>query len=129
MLQIIKGIKYIVPIDCAACGEPCGREYPEEVNDIDGGSPGFREGIGENYCYKDDWCCSLGCLEDLLGRWENDPPMVDCNFDTPPIPEIWVCRHPDADDCFNISGIGKTKLESYKNMLKELHAWREEHES
>jgi hypothetical protein len=34
---------------------------------------------------------------------------------------MYVCWHPDADDQFNVSGIGHSKSEAYRNMLDDLY--------
>ena len=49
-------------IECANCGEPCGKEYPDRISDIDGGEPGFREGKGEDFALDGVWFCSQKCL-------------------------------------------------------------------
>jgi len=53
--------------------------------------------------------------------------MEDCSFDWPPAPVGVVCYHPDADDDFNISGLGDTKAEAYQNMLENLRDWEDIH--
>lgn len=49
------------------------------------------------------------------------PALEGCTFDVPPVPETVVCFHPEADDCFNVSGIGATRATAYANMLEDLY--------
>jgi hypothetical protein len=51
------------------------------------------------------------------------PLLEACTFDVPPVPATVVCFHPDADDCFNINGIGRTRQEAYTAMLDELYEY------
>lgn len=68
-------------IECANCGEPCGKQYPADQTD-----PGFREGKGEEFCLPDDrWCCSEECREQMME--EQKPTYEMCKLCRLPIEE------------------------------------------
>jgi hypothetical protein len=58
-------------IICPQCGEVCGKEYPARFSLLDGGEPGFSEGIGENFVVDGAWHCSKECADKT--RAENAP--------------------------------------------------------
>lgn len=49
------------PIYCPQCGKQCGIEYPPRFSSLDGGEPGFSEGIGEDFNVDGEWHCSEEC--------------------------------------------------------------------
>ena len=51
----------VIVIECATCGEPCGKQYPATHEE-----PGFREGIGENFALDSEWFCSQKCLDECI---------------------------------------------------------------
>lgn len=66
-------------IRCHQCDKECGRSYPDRWSSIDGGEPGFREGIGENYVDAEGrWHCSQACLDKTIAEM-NAAVARDCD--------------------------------------------------
>jgi hypothetical protein len=49
------------------------------------------------------------------------PTLEACPWDVPPVPATVIVFHPEADDCFNVSGIGATRELAYIAMLEDLY--------
>ena len=55
------------------------------------------------------------------------PTKEQCHWDLPPVPRpLFVCWHPESDDCWNMMGSGQTPDEAYSDLIDQHAAWVEE---
>ena len=57
------------------------------------------------------------------------PTREQCHWAMPPVPKpLFVCWHPESDDCWNLSGAGQTEDEAYEDLLAAHSEWLAEQE-